>query len=245
MIRADRGSERRVSGGIAIFLTVVLLALVGLAAEAQVGQDPGASGNLFPVGVSDSTLGQPSSSRVYTLWDLEDREAPGRFTWLYWVDGGGVTRGYPPQNAQVSILGENILDTRRSGFWRVGDWMRGNPGVNFQPILDELGCRMNSTNCPPGVTLIPTVTIPIYDQMRWDGDYLTARIVRFGTFRLVCARSSATHYVERQPGDCGPCDKMPGDVKCLRGYLVGWAQPGATEMDSAGIAAPARRGNRP
>lgn len=230
MLVAKQSDERRGSAAVAIFLTVVLLALGVLVANAQVGQDPGASGNLFPVGVSSSTFGRPSLNEIYTLLDLDDREAPGRFTWLYWVDGGGMMRGDPPQDSSVSVLAANILDTTRSGFWRVGDWVRGNPGINFQPALDELECRINNTHCPPGVTLVPTVTIPIYDRPRSDGSSLTLRIAGLGTFRLVCARSSLTHYVERQPGDCGPCAQMPSMVKCLRGYLVRWVRTGLMEI---------------
>ena len=87
MLVAKQSDERRGSAAVAIFLTVVLLALGVLVANAQVGQDPGASGNLFPVGVSSSTFGRPSLNEIYTLLDpmIGKRQAA---TWL-WVDSGG------------------------------------------------------------------------------------------------------------------------------------------------------------
>jgi len=51
------------------------------------------------------------------------------------------------------------------------------------------------------------------------------RMARYGAFRLVCAKASQTHYVERQPGDCDPCLDAPSNLKCLRGYFVRWVKP--------------------
>jgi len=151
--------------------------------------------------------------------------APGNFGWLYWVDDQGVMRGSPPQGPQVSVLRDNILYTDHSGYWNVGDWVHGNPGVNFQSVLDELECRINNTNCPSGLSLSPEVTIPFYNDVKGTGTNTFFRISAFGQFRLVCARSAQTHYVERQPGDCGPCDDEPSSTKCIRGYFVKWVVP--------------------
>ncbi|MBN1135667.1 MAG: Tad domain-containing protein [Anaerolineae bacterium] len=202
--------------------------------------------HLFPVTIITSSFdtepgGVPVIGKIYTMWEHE-LLAPGNFGWLYWVDGDGVVRGSPPQNANVPVLEQNILDTTRSGYWAVGDWVHGNPGVNFQPALAELECRINNENCPPGVTLIPTVTIPLYNDISGGGNNTIFKIGSFGEFRLVCARSSKTHYVERQPGDCTACQDFPSDVKCIRGYFVRWVVPSMTGgCSDTGIYAPSFR----
>jgi hypothetical protein len=203
-------------------------------AQAWVLAGPCGGDKLFPITMITSTFpsgvpvvcnpDDPSACPIYTMWEHE-LLAPGNFGWLYWVDDQGVMRGAPPQNSNVPPLEQNILDTMRSGYWSVGDWVHGNPGVNFQPALAELECRINNTNCPAGVSLEPEVTIPFYNAVKGTGNNTFFRISAFGEFRLVCARSSQAHYVERQPGDCDACQGYPSNNKCVSGYFVRWVVP--------------------
>ena len=203
-------------------------------AQAWVQAGPCSGENLFPVTMITSTFpsgvpsicdpNNPPSCVIYTMWEHE-LLAPGNFGWLYWEDNLGVIRGTPPQGPQTGVLADNILYTNRSGYWNVGDWVHGNVGVNFQPVLDELECRINNENCPPGVSLEPEVTIPFYNNIQGTGNNTFFRISAFGQFRLVCARNAQNHYVEREPGDCGPCLDEPSSAKCIRGYFVKWVLP--------------------
>jgi hypothetical protein len=171
------------------------------------------SGNcLFPVVLAGSTFadepgGKPVVGKVYKLWD-DGQLAPGNFGWAYWVDGDGQLRGTPPQGPQVTVLSPNILDTCRSGAWEVGDWVHGDCGVNFQPVLDELNQRIQNS-------LPVTVTIPIYDEVTEQGNNTVFHIAGFAAFRLVCAHSSRAHYA----GDCGP-DANQDNEKYLTGEFV-------------------------
>ena len=222
---ARTGGQRKEHGLVIVvvpLLAVMLLVLTAPGVKARVAMDPCSGQNLFPLTVINSTFGpepghKPVPGQIYTLWDMEEL-APGNFSWVYWVDGDGVVRETPPQNPTVTVLTENILDTTRSGSWRVGDWVHGVSGVVWSTsMLDALGARINGP-------LVPTVTISIYDQMQGVGSDVHFRMAFYGAFRLVCAKASQAQYVERQPGDCDPCMEMPSNVKCLRGYFVRWVR---------------------
>jgi hypothetical protein len=138
---------------------------------------------------------------------------PGNFGWAYWVDGDGNMRGDPPQGPEVTSLEPNLLDPCRSGGWMAGEWVHGDNGVNFQPVLDLLEMRITNE-------LPMTVTIPIYDAMQGEGNNSIFRIAGFGAFRLTCAHSSRAHYV----GDCGP-NASKDNTKYLTGEFLRWMYP--------------------
>lgn len=220
-------------------------------AQAWVMKGPCSGDNLFPITMITSTFpsgvpsvcdpNYPQTCVIYTMWEHE-LLAPGNFGWLYWKDNLGVVRGAPPQGPQVGVLADNILYPNRSGSWNVGDWVQGNVGVNFQPVLDELECRINQVNCPPGAVLQPEVTIPFYNDIQGTGNNTFFRISAFGQFRLVCARNAQNQWVERQPGDCGPCQEYPSSTKCVRGYFVKWVVPTMNGgCSDTGISAPSFR----
>ena len=186
-------------------------------AQAWVLKGPCNGDNLFPVGVAQSVFGAggvPQPGTVYTMWD-KTKEAPGQFGWLYWVDGDEEVRGTEPprQNSNTTNLAANILDTSRSGAWRVGDWVHGSSGVSFQPVLDELEQRLS-----PDIAVVP-----IYDQVTGAGNNAVYHIVGFGAFQMTCAFSSKNHYVESVGGACAPC-KDSGN-KCIRGEFVRMIEP--------------------
>ena len=171
---------------------------------------------LFPIVLDNATFyddprHEPVMGKEYVLW-VDDLLTPGNFGWAYWVDGEGNLRGDPPQGPEVTSLEPNLLDTCRSGGWQAGEWVHGDNGVNFQPVLDSL---------EPYVTADPpiTVTIPIYDEMAGEGNNSLFHLVGFGAFRLLCAHSSRAHYV----GECGP-DASTDNTKYLTGMFVKWME---------------------
>ena len=180
-------------------------------------------GNLFPITLSEATFGGdgPQPGEVYSLWEHDDMLAPGNFGWLYWEDGDGVNR-CPYEDCQQSSsvnnsLAPNIGDTSRSGFWSVGDWVHGDTGVNFQPILNEISPYVQGTADDPW----PTILIPIYDDVAGQGTNTLFQISGFGAFKMRCALSTSKKYVERVPGDCEPCGaEVVSDDKCVRGEFV-------------------------
>ncbi|MFN2217626.1 MAG: pilus assembly protein TadG-related protein, partial [Anaerolineae bacterium] len=171
---------------------------------------------IFPVIVSDeifaTTDGEPVIGELYTLW-VQTQLTPGNFGWIYWVDGDGNLRGDPPQGPEVKSLEPNLIDNCRSGGWQAGEWVHGDNGVNFQPVLDILEQRITGE-------LPPTVTIPIYDVAAEQGNNSIFRIVGFGAFRLVCAHASRAHFA----GDCGP-DANKDNTKYLTGVFLRWHIP--------------------
>ncbi len=230
MVTADGRNEGGLVVAVAL-LAVIMLAVAAPGVQARAATDPCSRGDLFPMAVSQATFDsepdhKPVPGTIYTLWD-QDYVAPGRFGWLYWVDGNGVVRGTPPQNPTMVVLEDNLVDTTRSGAWRVGDWVHGMSGATWpSSILNALDWRINGP-------LVPTVTVTICDAVQGSGSDVHLRMVRYGAFRLVCAKSSLDHYVERQPGDCDPCMEAPSLQKCLRGYFVRGA-PGATVCSNIG-----------
>ena len=167
---------------------------------------------IFPVIVDNSLFvddpgKKPVIGKKYTLW-VHSQLTPGNFGWIYWVDGEGDLRGDPPQGPEVTSLRPNLLDNCRSGGWKAGEWVHGDNGVNFQPVLDILEQRI--TNGLPA-----TVTIPIYDDLAHQGNNSIFRISGFGVFRLICAHSSRAHYA----GDCGP-EANKDNTKYLTGVFL-------------------------
>ncbi len=201
-------------------------------AQAYVQFGPCSSdGCLFPLVVSydifaDDPRHEPVEDKVYTLWVHDDLLTPGNFGWAYWVDGEGTLRGEPPQGPEVTSLEPNLLEPCRSGAWDAGEWVHGDNGVNFQPVLDLLEDYVLAS--PP-----ISVTIPIYDEAQYEGTNSIFRIVGFGAFELLCAHSSRAHYVEVEIegspyGYCGP-DANTDNTKYLTGKFVRWFESAGFE----------------
>ena len=188
-------------------------------AKAWVLNGPCSADALFPVIVAHDTFtnttGSPQIGYTYTIWDKETQLAPGNWGFLYWEDGNGTNRcpGGCPQGPQVPVLGPNIIDNSRSGGWAVGDWVHGDPGVNMNPVLDELAPYIQGDPWPE-------VIIPIFDQKRGTGNNVEYRISGFAGFRLRCAFNAKNKYVERDSGDCDPCNQGSSKDKCIRGEFV-------------------------
>jgi hypothetical protein len=188
-------------------------------AKAWVLEGPCSADALFPVIVAHDTFtdttGTPQIGYVYTIWDKNNKIAPGNWGWLYWTDGDGTNRCPTgcPQGPQVTVLGPNIDDNSRSGGWAVGDWVHGDPGVNMNLILDEIAPYIVGNPWPE-------VIIPIYDQKRGTGNNVEYRISGFAGFKLRCAFNAKKKYVERDPGDCDPCNSGSSKDKCIRGEFV-------------------------
>jgi hypothetical protein len=188
-------------------------------AKAWVLGGPCSADALFPVIVSSDTFtnttGSPQIGYTYTIWDKNNQLSPGNWGFLYWEDGDGTNRCPDgcPQGPQVTVLGPNIVDNSRSGGWVVGDWVHGDPGVNMNPVLDELAPYIVGNPWPE-------VIIPLFDQMRGSGNNTEYRISGFAAFRLRCALNAKNQYVERDPGDCDPCQKGSSKDKCIRGEFV-------------------------
>ena len=176
---------------------------------------------LFPIVLSEDTFAhepgnEPRIGETYVLW-VDDLVTPGNFGWAYWVDGDGKLRGEPPQGPEVTSLEPNLLDNCRSGAWQAEEWVHGDNGVNFQPVLDLLEDYVIAD--PP-----ITVQIPIYDETRYEGTNSVFHLVGFGAFQLLCAHSSRAHYVESPEGGCLP-NPDKDNTKYLTGKFVDWYDP--------------------
>ncbi|MBN1658088.1 MAG: hypothetical protein JXA93_06780, partial [Anaerolineae bacterium] len=208
--------------------------------------------HLFPITLFlGNFAGEPNQRPVigtdYIMWDHNDKLAPGNFGWIYWVDGDGNNRcPYPNCKQQPSVnnsLRPNINDTTRSGLWRIGDWVHGSVGVNFQPVLNNnppnFGRQLEYYVDGDADDDWPTVIIPIYDDVDGTGNNTVFRIAGFGAFHMTCAQNSKTHYVERDSGDCAPCGKTD---KCVIGEFVRWVEePFEDGCIDTGISAPSYR----
>jgi len=118
------------------------------------------AGNLLPMIVEDDDfiIGQ-----TYDLW-ADDPESPGNFGWLDW---NSVPVGNPE-------LANNIANPSNSGYWAIGYWVPGGPGV--QPSAGVV-------NALDG-WIDRSVTIPFYDDIQGTGVNTTYRISGFGEFVL-------------------------------------------------------------
>jgi len=176
---------------------------------------------LFPIVLSEETFAdeprhEPVIGETYVLW-VDDLVTPGNFGWAYWVDGEGTLRGDPPQGPEVTSLEPNLLDNCRSGAWQADEWVHGDNGVNFQPVLDLLE---DYVTADPAIT----VKIPIYDETMYEGTNSVFHLVGFGAFQLLCAHSSRAHYVEAYEGACLD-DPSKDNTKYLTGKFVEWLEP--------------------
>ena len=152
---------------------------------------PCTGGCLFPVIVSEDTFPDegPEPYQPYVLWE-QTLLTPGNFGWLYWVDGHGEMRGDPPQGPEVVVLKRNLNPEEcKSGPWQEGDYVHGDNGVNFQPVLDLLAVYIESESPL-------TVTIPIYSVAEGEGNNSIFEISGFGRFVLLCAHASRAHYTD-------------------------------------------------
>lgn len=188
-------------------------------ANAWVLSGPCSAMGLFPVIVSENTItqtaGVPLTGTVFTLWDHDDKTKPGNWGFLYWVDDSGTNRCPDgcPQGPQVDVLGPNIDDNSRSGIWEKYDWVHGDPGVNMNPLMDEMFRYVKGDPWP-------TIYIPLYDEVSQTGNNVVYHISKFAGFKLRCVFSSKKHFIEHDEGDCAPCNKGSSDKKCIRGEFV-------------------------
>jgi len=217
-------------------------------ANAWVLGGPCTAFNLFPVIVSSDTFsetekpGLPDIGEEYTLWDKNDKAAPGNFGWIYWKDGDGDNHcpGDCDQGPQVSVLSPNIVDNSRSGYWSIGDWIHGDVGVNMQPALDELAPYIPPEEDEDAEW--PTVYLPLFDEVKRTGNNALYHISAFAGFKLLCAFSSQNHYLERKAGDCEPCDTGSSAFKCIRGVAVSHVVPSALDAcEDTGVYFPSFR----
>jgi hypothetical protein len=195
-------------------------------AQAYVVGAPCSGDCLFPIVLSQDTFaddphGEPVVDKTYVLW-VDDLVTPGNFGWAYWVDGDGKLRGEPPQGPEVTSLEPNLLDNCRSGAWQADEWVHGDNGVNFQPVLDLLEDYVAADEPV-------TVKIPIYDETMYEGTNSIFHLVGFGAFQLLCAHSSRAHYVESplvEPPEVGCLpDPDKDNTKYLTGKFVEWLDP--------------------
>jgi hypothetical protein len=210
-------------------------------AKAWVLRGPCSGDNLFPIVVSADTFtttnGGPTVGQIYTMWDHDSTHSSGNWGWINWTDGDG-TNHCPDgcnQGPTTSVLGQNIVDTSRSGGWSVGDWVHGSPGVNMNPILGEIAPYVTGNPWP-------SVVIPIYDNMQGTGNNTVFQITGFAAMKLRCVFNAQNQYLEHSPGDCDPCNQGSSDDKCIRGEFVEFVQPSGQDgcMDT-GVVIPSFR----
>jgi hypothetical protein len=174
---------------------------------------------LFPVIVSQEHLEsecEVEKGKYCVLWE-QTQLAPGNFGWLYWVTRDGEIRGDPPQGPEVPTLERNLTpDECYSGEWSDQDWVHGNVGVNFQPVLDLL--EQYITDESP-------VTIPIYAAVEGEGNNAVFDISGFGRFVLICAHASRAHYTSSCLGEEATAAlqelEWPSPDKDNNKYLIG------------------------
>jgi len=157
-------------------------------AEASIQPLAGA-GNLLPMIVEERNfvIGQ-----TYELWQ-DDPEAPGNFGWLDW-------NGVPVSSRELAT---NIANPSNSGYWAIGDWVPGCPGVKVSaPVRNALNGWIGNH-----------VTIPFYDVVQGQGANTHYRISGFGEFVLEefnfrgnnkWVRGHFVRWVELGPGGSGP-----------------------------------------
>ena len=190
---------------------------------------------IFPIAIHESTFSEKGlvEGELYELWSDdqkwgEELSTPGSFGWIYWVDGENKMRGEPPQGPEVTSLEPNLDDPCRSNDWYCGEWVHGDVGVNFQPVLDMLERYIEDLDGKP-------VVIPFYDEVQKEGNNGLFKISGFGAFRLVCAHSSRAHFV----GDC-PDDANKDNRKYLTGifeglYVTGGFEDGCEDTGITGV----------
>ena len=141
------------------------------------------AGNLLPIGIHefDFLYGQ-----TYTLWD-DNHEAPGSFGWLDWNG--------PPLG--TSELADSILHPENSGYWEIGDLIPAKTGVAVgAPVRSALDTWIGRH-----------VTVPVYDQVSYQGANVLFRVSGFAEFVL-------TGY------------NFHGGNKTVTGHFIRWVRPG-------------------
>ncbi|MGC9333984.1 MAG: pilus assembly protein TadG-related protein [Anaerolineae bacterium] len=180
--------------------------------------------NLLPITMKVAEEGEEfKTGQVYTLWDHDNKEIPGNFGWIYWVDGDGKNHCHTQvysgcvQGPQTTVLEPNIVDTSQSGTWHTGEWVQGDVGVNMQPVLGELERYVKGDEDDPW----PTVYIPLYNDFSGTGNNALYHISGFAAFQLTCVFNAKNQLIERNEGDCDQC-YLDGssDGKCIRGQFV-------------------------
>ena len=182
---------------------------VSASSKAQVQGLTGTSG-LWPVAVKKTTFNIPScyasdgcgnsSCTEYEIWN-STKEASGNAGWLNWNREGQVPNFICPNTGTPNLICE-LNNPNSSGYWRVGDWVPGNPGLKdasgVRDAIDSWMCRH--------------VTVPVYDTLTGTGDSTKYHIVGFAEFVL-------TSY------------SMTGNPKTVKGKFVRWADTGESNYD--------------
>ena len=216
-------------------------------AKAWVVKGPCDGDNLFPIALNDAIFEDeqgnhtdPVLDEVYTMWDHDDKEAPGSFGWIWWEGKGTST---PPDDHPIAQGGnDNSLEanmhwTVRSGLWNVGDWVPSSTGTQASSgVREQMEVRVKELDM--GLRP-PTVVIPLYSDITGQGSNTQYQIEHFAAFHLICYFHSNSKYYERTPGDCDLCNDGSSDDKCVRGYFEGFRVPNMTSgCGNTGIVAP-------
>jgi len=226
---------------------------------------PCSSDELFPtaVNVDNFPNGVPELNTPYVMMG-GNPSVPDEFWWVHW-DPRGSDANYK-QGTSSQALDWNIADTTRSGTWRVDNWVQESSGTQMDSgTRCLLEGRINNDgttahDCDskmPNITLIPTVTIPIFDVYSaacpepgmpddpetcgQPGNTKAYHIIGFAEFEITCYYHSNTKWA----GDCGDCAAATDkDSHCLSGEFVRWVDEPFDDNCSGldtGITAPSYR----
>ena len=217
------------------FARVLGINNIPVSAQAQASCSPPAgSGNLLPLAVMlpgnatfipcDAASTCDPKCPYYQLWNKESADtkklcsstpAPptpypqcsndsGAFGFIDWQPRSAVC---PCGNGSQG-LGCEILHPECAPPIVAGNWYTfPEPGAELNPVIDEL-----MTYC------CQHVTVPIVDQMTYQGNNTTYHVVGFGEFVLtgICKGNKAYGCPGLPPPDCGNQDQM------VRAYFVKW-----------------------
>jgi Flp pilus assembly protein TadG len=183
---------------------------VGGSSKAQV-QGLASSSILWPVIPKKQTFQIPScyasdpcgtpSCPKYEIWN-SSKEAAGNAGWLNWNREGHVGASFPcPDQGEPGLVCE-LLDPSASGYWRVGEWVPGDPGLkNGSAVRDAVESWM-----------CKHVTVPVWDQISGTGNNTMYRIAGFAEFVLTDTN-------------------LTGNPKWIKGQFVRWSDSGASNHD--------------
>jgi hypothetical protein len=210
-------------------------------AAAWILQGPCDHADLFPMTVNVDNFPDdgPDTETDYVLMGGSPNVANDDFWWVHW-DPRGSDDTFKQGPSSVN-LEWNLGDPARSDLWSVGNWVQRADGINSFPsaacilagrIRDDGTLLSSCDSKMPDTTLVPTVTIPLFDMHSTacpadedpetcgqPGNTEAYRIVGFAQFRLTCYY----HSDHEQVGDCGPCEGAPN--KCVYGKFVGMIDP--------------------
>lgn len=156
--------KRASIGIVASLFTAVLL--TASTAKAQ-------SCPLYPIAMSMQTLSNATPGTILTnIWNGTD---PGNFGWLSWT-------GDPDEPTLINSLtqpGDSFTyvnpDNQNDHQLAVGDWVSGKPGVsNGKHVRASLDALEGFT-----------ITVPVWDQTRGEGDNTAYHIVGFAQVIII------------------------------------------------------------